>query len=134
METLKERDEFDLLLACIRGEAEGESFLGKLAVACVIRNRVNDSRWPDTYKEVIIQPKQFSCFLPDFYRPEIFKREWSKIWWRECKIAAWGIYHNYIRDITQGANHYYSIDIDPPYWAEGRYPIWRNGNHWFYVL
>lgn len=35
---LKDRDEFDLLLACIRGEAEGEALWGKLAVACVVRN------------------------------------------------------------------------------------------------
>ena len=132
---LKDRDEFDLLLACIRGEAEGEALWGKLAVACVVRNRVFDKRWADNYKDVLLQPKQFSCFLPGFYRPEIFKREWNEIWWRECKFAAWGVMYNYMRDITQGANHYYSTGlIDPPYWAEGKHPMFRTGGHCFFVL
>ncbi len=132
---LKDCNEFDLLLACIRGEAEAESFHGKLAVACVVRNRVNDKRWPDTYKEVLLQSKQFSCFNPDLLRPEIFEHEWNEFWWRECKFAAWGVMYDYIRDVTQGANHYYAVDlIDPPYWAKDEHPVFRASGHWFYKL
>ena len=36
-------------------EARGESFKAKIAVANVTRNRVEDSRWPSTYCEVIQQ-------------------------------------------------------------------------------
>lgn len=135
-DSLHDRDEFDLLLACIRGEAEGEALFGKLAVASVIRNRVLDKRWPDTYKEVVLQPAQFSCFLPEYLRPEIFKPERGELWWRECKLAAYAIYHNWVRDITQGANHYHDISIadDLPSWAEGRHPIFRYGALWFYNL
>jgi len=131
---LYKKDEFDLLLACVLGESEGEPLFGKLAVACVVRNRVSDPRWPDNYKDVLLQPKQFSCFLPAFLRPEIFKRNYSEPWWRECKFAAFGVYNNWIQDISNGSNHYYAISIDPPYWAEGRHPVFRMGEHWFYKL
>ena len=131
---LTAKDEFDLFLACIRGEAESEPLFGKLAVACVVRNRVNDPRWPDTYKEVLLQRKQFSCFLPQFLRPEIFTRRHNKSFWRECKYAAYGIYHNWAQDITFGATNYYSTIINEPYWAKGKIPVLEIGKHKFYKL
>lgn len=49
---------------CIRQalwyEARGETKDGMLAVASVIYNRKNSQQYPDTYCEVIHQPKQFS--------------------------------------------------------------------------
>ena len=129
------KDGFDLLLACVLGEAENEPLFGKLAVSCVVRNRVNDIRWPDNYKDVLLQPYQFSCFLPDFLRVDIFKRQYNKSWWREAKFAAYGVYYDWIQDVTKGANHYYSINIDKiPKWAEGLHPVFRMGGHTFFRL
>jgi len=127
-------DELDLLTACVVGEAEGESLLGKIAVACVIRNRVNDKRWPDNYKDVILQPNQFSCFSNKYYKPEIMQHRWSKLYWRECKFSAYGVYYNWVRDITNGANHYFATYIKTPSWAENKHPILRLGVHQFYRL
>lgn len=109
MINIEKLDDIDLLTACIRGEAEAEPFIGKLAVACVIRNRVNDRRWPSTYRGVILQAKQFSCFLPQYLRPEILKKDWDNPAYRECRFAAWGVYHKWVRDVTGGANHYHAI-------------------------
>ena len=133
---LEKKDEFDLLLACVLGEAEGEPVFGKLAVACVVRNRVLDSRWPDTYKDVLLQPFQFSCFLPAFLRPDIFERRYNDPVWRECKASAFVVYHNWYQDVTNGANHYYSmIALDePPSWAEGEHPVFSMGGHSFFKL
>ena len=131
---LQGKHEFDLLLACVLGEAENEPLFGKLGVACIARNRVNDPRWPDNYKDVLLQPYQFSCFLSDFLRPEIFNRSYDKSWWREAKFAAFGVYYDWIQDVTQGANHYHAVSIDPPYWAKDRHPVFRMGEHWFYKL
>jgi spore germination cell wall hydrolase CwlJ-like protein len=124
-------DEFHLFIACLRGEAEGEPFIGKLAIACVIRNRVNDDRWPSTYKEVMLQHKQFSCFLPDYFRPSILIPARGKSYWKECKFAAFGVYHGWVRDITNGANHYHTTD-DFPSWSDNMELVYRAGNHLFF--
>ena len=52
---------FVLALAVYR-EARGESVIGKILVAQTIENRVQDRRWPDTYRDVVLQPWQFSAF------------------------------------------------------------------------
>ena len=46
----------------IHGEApRGESYEGKLAVGAVVMNRVKSPLFPNTIKEVIYQPRAFTC-------------------------------------------------------------------------
>ena len=52
--------ELDMLAAIVYCEAGGESYKGKLAVAAVVVNRVQSSRYPDNVEAVIKQKKQFS--------------------------------------------------------------------------
>jgi N-acetylmuramoyl-L-alanine amidase len=52
-------DEIDLLARLVRAEAQTEPFEGKIAVACVVLNRVESSQFPDTIKEVIYERGQF---------------------------------------------------------------------------
>lgn len=52
-------DETILLAAVVQMEAGGQSYEGKLAVASVVMNRVNSSRYPNTITEVIYQKGQF---------------------------------------------------------------------------
>ena len=120
-EKIRKVDELDLIIAVVRGEAAGEPFLGKLAVACVVRNRVKDKRWPATFREVILQPKQFSCFNPEFLQENMFEHYQNRLWWRECKFAAWAVLHNCVGDVTDGANLYWNPDIirKPPWdWSK----------------
>lgn len=49
----------DLLARVIRAEAEAEPYEGKVAVAAVLLNRVNDSRFPNTLEGVIYEPDAF---------------------------------------------------------------------------
>ena len=51
--------EIDLLARLVRAEAQTETLEGKIAVACVVLNRVESSQFPDTIKEVIYAPGQF---------------------------------------------------------------------------
>jgi N-acetylmuramoyl-L-alanine amidase len=51
--------EIDLLARLVRAEAQTESFEGKIAVACVVLNRVESKKFPDTIKEVIYARGQF---------------------------------------------------------------------------
>jgi len=152
---LSELDVQDLFTGMIIGEAAGEDFVGKLAVACAVRNRVNDSRrWSNDYKAVILQAKQFSCLnsinrtmeIAPYFLYRYFKHFWSEAWWRECWSAAFLVLYDWVGDITNGANHYH-VEVKTevsttgrihefklPYWAEEKIPVFKWGGHWFYKL
>ncbi|MBY0120959.1 cell wall hydrolase [Bacillus sp. S/N-304-OC-R1] len=51
--------EKDLLTRLVHAEAKGEPHAGKVAVALVVLNRVDDKRFPDDIKNVIYQKRQF---------------------------------------------------------------------------
>ena len=57
-------DELYWLSKIIHAEAEGEPFLGKLAVGTVIRNRVDSEEFPDTIYEVIFDRENGTQFTP----------------------------------------------------------------------
>lgn len=50
-----------LLSCCIYGEARGESYTGKVAVAAVVLNRVRSSSFPNSISGVIYQQGAFTC-------------------------------------------------------------------------
>lgn len=52
-----------LLSCCIYGEARGESYTGKVAVAAVVLNRVRSSKFPNTISGVIYQAGAFTCVV-----------------------------------------------------------------------
>lgn len=52
-------NEIDLLARLVRAEAQNEPYQGKIAVACVVLNRVDSPSFPNTIKEVIYQQGQF---------------------------------------------------------------------------
>lgn len=55
-------EDFWVTAQTIYGEARGEPYCGMQAVSAVIWNRVFDSRWPASFKEVCQQKWQFSCW------------------------------------------------------------------------
>lgn len=142
-------DDVTLLRGLIRLEAEGEPFLGKMGVACVVRNRLRDPRkwWPDkSWEGIIFQPQQFSCFNGlDLGAPLDGKilgaftfTDRRALWWRECHYTAWGIVYDYFGDVTEGANHYCRFDVWPKWRREahekGNFPRLTTGAHTFYRL
>lgn len=50
-----------LLAKCVHAEARGEPYVGKVAVAAVILNRVKSSQFPNTIAGVIYQPYAFTA-------------------------------------------------------------------------
>lgn len=50
-----------LLAKCVHAEARGEPYVGKVAVAAVILNRVKSSKFPNTIAGVIYQPYAFTA-------------------------------------------------------------------------
>ena len=139
---LNSHDSLNLLTALLWGEARGEDAVGKLAVAHVVNNRRIDNRWPDTFKDVILQPWQFSCFNPgDPNKEQVqialmpsFDGNWGNLSWRECRWAAQSVISGLCRDFTKGANHYYASSIKTPRWAEGERACFMHGRHLFFAL
>lgn len=53
-------EEVELLAKAIYAEARGEPYKGQVAVGAVILNRLKNSQFPGTIREIIYQSKQFS--------------------------------------------------------------------------
>ena len=125
-----------MLARTLWGECRGEPYLGQLAVACVIRNRVDDIRWPDTYEGVVLQPKQFSCWNGEGVQHDI-----KSLKWKVLMHIANGIIEDLIPDVSHGANHYINAYAQPPdpEWARqfGKITLWPGpevGVHTFFRL
>ena len=115
-------------------EARGESNEAMLAVAWVIRNRVGDTRWPDTSLSVCLQAKQFSAHNPN--DPNATKLPQPRYpidfaaFERAC--TAW---ESHAPDPTSGANHYETLpDNKEPRWADEEKITLRLGKFEFYKL
>lgn len=128
------------LTATILGEAEGESLLGKRAVAYVIMNRAADARWPDTPGDVCLQRLQFSCWnagsprVPKMLNPR--RTGVDRKVWDDCFRAAVEALFKLEPDPTGSANHYLapgSLKI-LPMWAQPERVVARIGAHHFYRL
>ena len=52
-----------LLARVVHGEARGEPYLGKVAVAAVVLNRVASASFPNTIAGVVYQPGAFTCMV-----------------------------------------------------------------------
>jgi len=118
----------------IWGEARGEPFEGKVAVAWVVKNRA-ESNWrgQSTYSRVLIDPKQFSCFNDG--NPNLVKMTMPWLWepdaLMECFKAAMAVHYGMIPDPTDGSNHYARYDCRPS-WCEDMQFVATIGDHNFY--
>lgn len=125
-------NELEWLARTIWGEARGEGEKGMRAVGCVIRNRVRGEGFPDTYKDVCLQPKQFSAWNegnPNRDKMLRFKKDYVNFA-TAYKIASEII--SGCEDITNGADHYYAEYIDLPSWAQDMELTEKFGVHKFY--
>lgn len=129
--SLAKQKELTLLAMCVYGESRSESYEGKLSIAYVVMNRVNEQSWfGKTVKEVLLKPYQFTCFSksdPNFKK--LFKPE-PKLW-KQCFKAAWNAYSSLSDDPTLGSNHYCRRDVAPP-WKQILEFKKEIGNHMFF--
>jgi N-acetylmuramoyl-L-alanine amidase len=59
--TVSRSNEVQTLAQAVHGEARGEPYIGQVAVAAVILNRVDDPRFPKSIAGVIYQPGAFTA-------------------------------------------------------------------------
>ena len=101
-------DEFATVLT-VYGEARGEEIDGQVAVASVIRNRVNNRK--KSYIEICFEPNQFSCWnehdpnrkILDIIRQEKIPPDNVFI---QIQYLVAGVMTGKIIDNTKGSEHY----------------------------
>jgi len=125
-----------ILALCLWREARGESSRGRGGVACVIRNRMTDSRkrWPQTAAGVVLQPLQFSSFNSGDPNSTRYPSATDRAWMDCTQIAEQVLSATPPEDPSGHANHYYDISIQAPYWAQPATETARIGRLVFHRL
>jgi len=108
-------------------EARSEPLDAQLAVAEVILNRVEDTRFPDDVCGVVWQPKQFS-----WTHDGLTDTPKNKEVWDEIKDLC----DDVLSDpdsilLGHGADHYHATYVDP-YWSSDLTVVGLYGTHVFY--
>ena len=113
-------DELLLLSKLITGEARGESYEGQVAVAAVVINRVKDSRFPNSIKDVIYQKNAFSVV-----KDGSINMQPTESAYKAAQEALYGL------DPTDKAIYFWNPDIATCQWIRTLDPYMRIGNHVF---
>ncbi len=115
--------ELDVLNRTVMAEAGGEPYLGQVAVAAVVLNRVKSSQFPNTLLGVLTQPWQFTAVTT------------GMIWRMSPTAGVKRAVQEALRwsDPTQRALYYYAWrTIYPPSWTRTTTYTVTIGGHKFY--
>jgi len=114
------KTDLEMMARAIYAEARGETYEGQVAVGGVIMNRLENSAFPDTIREIILQPRAFTAvddgqinLTPD---SEAYKA---------AKDALNGV------DPSVGALYYWNPDVATSKWIWTRPIITQIGSHVF---
>ena len=111
-----------LLAKLVHSEARGESYTGQVAVAAVVLNRVDDSRFPNTIAGVIYQPWAFTAI-----NDGQFNLEPNQTAYQAARDAMNGW------DPTYGAVYYYNPRTATSAWIRSTKTVTVIGQHVFSV-
>lgn len=120
-------------------EARGEPLKGKVAVANVVKNRVESKHYPNTYCKVVQQRKgnicQFSWYCDGKHDHPHFKSRQlpDAIAFELATEIALKVMDGVIVDNTDGSTHFHAVYVDP-YWNKSLVLTVEYGNHIFYRL
>lgn len=111
-----------LLAKLVHSEARGETYTGQVAVAAVVLNRVDDSRFPNTIAGVIYQPWAFTAI-----NDGQFNLEPNNTAYQAARDAMNGW------DPTYGAVYYYNPRTATSSWIRSTKTVTVIGQHVFSV-
>ena len=120
-------------------ESRGSNLADKAAVADVVLNRVNDTRYPNTVCEVVKQGLQDAngnmrrnkCQF-SWYCDGKADNPQNQDLYVEAQSIAWNmVEESKYRGITEGATHYHATYVNPR-WASTLQLVGRIGAHIFY--
>jgi len=111
-------------------EARGESFAGKMAVAAVIRNRMNHKYHSDgTVRDTVLRAKQFEPWIgrsPEEVTFDPMNRKMQE------SLLAWELVQDG-RNVVDGAVLFYNPTlVNAPRWAEVNRKVAKIGGHEFF--
>lgn len=119
-------DESYLLARIAMAEAEGEDTEGKALVMCVVINRVWDSRFPNTIKDVIYQDGAFTSISNGRYDRVVPDEDCFKAL-QMVQIEHWDESHGALyfeRPPEDGSSTWHSRNLEK---------LFAHGNHTFYT-
>ena len=121
-------------------EARDQPFIGQVAVAQVVMNRVRDDRYPDNPCDVIKQgptyswaedyPVRHRCQLSWYCDGKSDKPRDTKAY-EQARMIAHGVYYGNLDDFVEGATHYHAHYVYPE-WAKSKTRTVRIDDHIFY--
>ena len=120
-------DQMRCLAGAVYFESRGEPLAGQLAVAQVVINRTESSRFPTSYCGVVYQRAQFS-FVKNGRMPRI--RTGSEAWDRAKAIAR--IAHEGLWDSEAGDSLYFHAKYVRPSWSRKKTARATISQHIFY--
>jgi N-acetylmuramoyl-L-alanine amidase len=121
--------ELGCLAMNIYHEARGETEKGKLAVAAVTMNRVDNKYYPDSVCQVVWQQKQFS-WTGLKHKYLVIKD--STAWTNAIEIAQLFMEGGNWQGVGK-ATHYHTVAVSPN-WKNENLLVAQVGNHLFYAL
>ncbi|WP_066047543.1 spore cortex-lytic enzyme [Robertmurraya korlensis] len=114
------QNDIQLMANAVYGEARGEPYIGQVAVAAVILNRVQSATFPNTVSGVIFEPRAFTAVAD------------GQIWLtpnENAKKAVMDAMNGW--DPTGNAIYYFNPDTATSGWIWSRPQIKRIGKHIF---
>jgi spore germination cell wall hydrolase CwlJ-like protein len=128
----REKAELDCLAQAVYYEARSESTRGQMAVAEVVMNRVNDSRFPKTVCGVVYQgqTREVGCQFT-FTCDGSLRTAPSGPAWDRARDIALHVAMGLNKPVTNHATHYHTNYVNP-YWSPGMVKTASVGQHIFY--
>ncbi|TCP31664.1 N-acetylmuramoyl-L-alanine amidase [Scopulibacillus darangshiensis] len=114
------QSDLNLIANAVYGESRGEPYVGQVAVAAVILNRIDSNKFPDNVSGVIFQPGAFTAVAD------------GQIWLTpndKAKQAVMDAINGW--DPTHGAIYYFNPDTATSAWIWSRPQIEKIGKHIF---
>lgn len=113
-------NDIQIMANAVYGEARGEPYIGQVAVAAVIINRINSPIFPNTASGVIFEPRAFTAVADGqiYLRPD-----------EQARKAVLDAINGH--DPTGGALYYYNPEKATSGWVYNRPTIKRIGKHVF---
>lgn len=125
--------QLDCLAKAVYYEARSEPIQGQIAVAEVVMNRVNDSRYPKTVCGVVYQQgknRDVGCQFTFTCDGSLLEAPEGAAWDRARDIAL-NVAMGFARPVTNHATHYHTEYVQP-YWSAAMVQTVRVGQHIFY--
>ncbi|ETP70261.1 hypothetical protein G159_02950 [Planococcus glaciei CHR43] len=118
--TRNKLEQVDMMAHVVHGEARGEVYKGKVAVAAVILNRINSSHFPNSTYDVIFQRNAFTAVNDGQY-------------WLTPDASAYQAVRDAYQgwDPSAGATYYYNPAGVTDNWIFSRTVITKIGKHYF---